>query len=81
EMANQAQELATMMERFTIREEVSNTVYGTKHKELHLHAAAGNNKVALKARERKSKIDAKNKLQQDDKKDNHKLIDEGFEEF
>lgn len=81
EMANQAQELAAMMERFTIRQEVSSTVYGTKHKELHLHAAESSKKASPKAGEKKTKVDVKNKLQQEEKKDAERLVEDGFEEF
>jgi hypothetical protein len=39
EMANQAQELLSMMERFKIRETVESTAYSTRHRELHIKAA------------------------------------------
>ncbi len=36
EMANQAQELLGMMEKFNVREEIKEDTYSSKHKEIHL---------------------------------------------
>jgi methyl-accepting chemotaxis protein len=46
EIANQAQELLSTMERFKIRQELKNASFENKHKEIHLHK--GEKKTPLK---------------------------------
>ncbi len=84
EMSNQSQELIVMMEKFRIRDEVQNEVYGKKRKELHLHMDVNGKKAAKKddgnGNGRKHApsdpaIQAKNSTIKDI------LTQEGFEEF
>jgi methyl-accepting chemotaxis protein len=87
EMANQAQELLVMMERFKIRDDSRSDVYKKKHREIHLNTGTGTaakrTQPAAPARKETAKIDHKPAAKAQASGGNIKNImsDDGFEEF
>ena len=64
EMANQAQELLAMMEKFKIRDELKTETYAAKHKELHLKSAQAK-KVVPNSKSEKSQVEVSERKTQD----------------
>ena len=89
EMAGQAREMQSMVERFKISEATRGTVYQTKHKEVHLRAAAAAaKKVKVDAAPRKDDAGAPERRKPADERKpatdrdiKEVLKEEGFEEF
>lgn len=75
EMSNQAQELLNMMEQFKIRDELKDTTYTKKHKEIHLKSSTGDNSQTLKKQAKPSA------MKKDDSQISKVLSEDGFEEF
>jgi methyl-accepting chemotaxis protein len=85
EMANQAQELLVMMERFKIRDDSRSDVYKKKHREIHLNTGSTGTKTAPQQKKTAAAIthntDKQKAANGNRSKMKEALSGEGFEEF